>query len=215
MCNRKFSNRPIFFQPFRRIIHRLYSIIKYRLEHGRGTYSEIAFDYWMSRVTIENIDKNLLSDIDTTKNLYDDFDYVCMDEHSIHKGQSYVSISIGVNNNEEYKYSVLFMSLGRKKENIQTFFDYLIENNLKDKISAFSTDYTSSYMRMLYDKLGAIVLRDCFHGVRRFGKFVSNYIYRLIKILNTMSEIIDIVISKKSRELELKKNIKKIFCIRL
>lgn len=209
VCNKSFSIRPIFLHPFRRITNRLYSNIKYRLDHGRGTYSEIAFDYWMSRVTIENIDKGLLSDINTTKNLHDDYEYICMDEHSIHKGQSYVSIAVGVNNNEEYKYSVLFMSLGRKIEDIQPLFDYIKENNIKDKISAFSTDYTSSYMRMVYDELESIVLGDCFHGIKRFGKLVSNFIYRLIKILIIRSEIIDIVLSKKSRGLESRKSILK------
>ncbi len=150
-CGARFSVDPSFVITHRRMTYRCYFSIKNDIEILETNYSAIGKKFNQSRETIRNLDMAWLAQENTIPDLPPGTCIGC-DEHSIHKGQSYVSIICSIPEvGSSEKPHVLFMCEGRKSEDVKPFFDFVKACGNQDNIKAMSTDFTCSYISSTKD----------------------------------------------------------------
>ena len=167
--------------------------ITYRLLY---TVKNYIFDFTFSNRSIAkklNISKNIVNEIYNSLIVegYKDYDltkvkYIGIDEHSIHKGHKYVTIVVDL----ETK-AIIYVCIGKKKGDVQPFFDRLKELNLLNNIIGFSCDCSSGYISMAQENLpNARIVLDEFHVLKMLSKAFDSVRMDVVCRLRNMSNFL-------------------------
>ena len=137
------------------------------------------------------INKNIVGELHTVVAItgYKSYDltkvrYIGIDEHSIQKGHKYVTIILDL----ETK-AIIYVSLGKKKNDIQPFFDKLKELNLIDNIKGFSCDCSSGFIKLAETYIpNAKIVLDEFHVLRIISKAFDSVRKDIVKLYQTKAD---------------------------
>jgi len=150
-----------------------YSRITKRFENlifdlvSMSTVTKVANKYHLSWETVKNIDKEYLQvqygDID-----YGDLEIIAIDEIANKKGHDYLTIVMNLKTGR-----VIWVGEGRKEEDIDKFFETLIDEQ-KQKIIAASIDMWPAYINSVTKNCSnADIVFDKFHVVKKFGEVIT------------------------------------------
>lgn len=159
------SKRPNWISSYGRITKRLESWVQILLMKEREisvrTISQITGVHWH---LVKNIHKDMLkrkfSYIDTSK-----LRNIAMDEFAIKKGMIYATMIIDYDTRQP-----LFICEGRKKEDLQEFFDLLKKRNHANNIEGATMDANAGYAAIVKENCpNAKIILDQFHVVQNYN----------------------------------------------
>ena len=183
-CGRIFKKECMLKVPGHYITFRMLNTIYFELKNLHLSINRIAKMYGIDKDIVRNIHLYRLYTQYTVPD-YSKLQYIGIDEHSIRKGHKYVTIIVDLMTR-----NIVYVSIGKKKCNVQPFFNKLRELGFDKNIIAYSCDCASGFIAMAEENIpSAKIVLDEFHILRHLFKAFDSVRADVVKVLRILSEL--------------------------
>lgn len=187
-CGRIITVAPKFKHQHHNITCRMHRSARVLMVYGTLSINEI------SRIT--GLNPNILREIEDTllRDKFKKLSFIShapkrigIDEHSVRSGHDYVTVIYDLDTTE-----LVYFCRGKRKEDLQPFFDHLKETGKAEQIEVVSCDCSSGFISMVQANLpNARISLDEFHVIKIFGKASERVRSREVKKLLALAELLN------------------------
>lgn len=205
-CGRIFKKECMLKVPGHYITFRMLNTLYFELKNLHLSINRISKMYSIDKDIVRNVHLYRLYTQYTVPD-YSKLQYIGIDEHSIRKGHKYVTIIVDLMTR-----NIVYVSIGKKKCNVQPFFNKLRELGFDKNIIAYSCDCASGFIAMAEENIpSAKIVLDEFHILRHLFKAFDSVRADVVKVLRLLSELHEkLKISEELRGKRIQKRVEKL-----